>query len=508
MVEVQVTANGHHNGVNGHGTVSEVAPIDEEGVTAALSHASKVGYFPRVVDDADDIDDEGVPAGLIKKPVAVIYDLGVWDFTLQTIHKSFGTGFLHALAVKGTGVAALLKRAVDQGCGLECASIGEVLLAQSVGCPGDKIVFDSPIKTRAELIYALKQGMHLNIDNFEELARIVKIRKSIEKDLPAGGIVGLRINPMVGAGEIAALSVSVADSKFAVPVTLHEKEILRVFTEHPWLNCVHVHVGSGAAGTDMLVAGVKVACELAKRINTHVGKRQVTVLDIGGGLHPDYTNDQLAPFPQYADHLRSEVPDLFTSEDGTKKGYFDRVVTEFGQSISAKTGFIASRLEYVKKFQNGADQRSQIAVSHFGADLCPRQCYTKDHKRRIQFYDADTCSPVETARKEAGSVTTHLAGPLCFQGDFPARDLDVPPLNAGDFAVLREGGSNTLALFSRHCSRMVPPVLGYKLSREDGKPPTVTSLEVLNEPESVEKLCGFWGAQVPPALAAEIAKFT
>eukprot|EP00933_Yihiella_yeosuensis_P072086 TRINITY_DN8037_c0_g1_i4.p1 TRINITY_DN8037_c0_g1~~TRINITY_DN8037_c0_g1_i4.p1 ORF type:complete len:508 (+),score=94.18 TRINITY_DN8037_c0_g1_i4:58-1581(+) len=505
MVEVQVTANGHHNGVNGHGTVSEVAPIDEEGVTAALSHASKVGYFPRVVDDADDIDDEGVPAGLIKKPVAVIYDLGVWDFTLQTIHKSFGTGFLHALAVKGTGVAALLKRAVDQGCGLECASIGEVLLAQSVGCPGDKIVFDSPIKTRAELIYALKQGMHLNIDNFEELARIVKIRKSIEKDLPAGGIVGLRINPMVGAGEIAALSVSVADSKFAVPVTLHEEEISKVFKEHPWLNCVHVHVGSGAAGTDMLVAGVKVACELAKRINTHVGKRQVTVLDIGGGLHPDYTNDQLAPFPQYADHLRREVPDLFDSADGTKKGYFDRVVTEFGQGVSAKTGFIASRLEYVKKFQNETTQMNQIAVSHFGADLCPRQCYTKDHKRRIQFYDADTCSPVKKARKEA-PVTTHLAGPLCFQGDFPARDLQVPPLHSGDFAVLREGGSNTLALFSRHCSRMVPPVLGYKLSREGGKPPTVTSMEVLNEPESVEKLCGFWGAQVPPALAAEVAK--
>eukprot|EP00931_Biecheleriopsis_adriatica_P102525 TRINITY_DN77481_c0_g1_i1.p1 TRINITY_DN77481_c0_g1~~TRINITY_DN77481_c0_g1_i1.p1 ORF type:complete len:493 (+),score=104.11 TRINITY_DN77481_c0_g1_i1:46-1524(+) len=483
--------------------------IDSEGISAALRHAAERGYFP-CVQDADSLEDpKGASLGsLLRKPVAVMYDLGVWDSQLQRLTTNFGSGYMHALAVKGTGIGSLLKRAVSQGFGLECASIGEVLHAQAIGCPADRIVFDSPIKTRPELSYAMRQGMHLNLDNLEELARLAQIRKAIENDLPPkGSVTGLRINPLCGAGEIAALSVSVADSKFGVPVSKDE-QILSAFKEHPWLNCIHVHVGSGGMGMKTLVEGVKVAAEFSQRINQYVGRRQVTVLDIGGGLHPDYSSDDLPPFSEYAEELRREVPGLFAVNG--KAALFDQVVTEFGQSLSAKAGFVASRLEYVKKIQDG---NSQIAVSHFGADLCPRQCYTNQHKRRIEFFDGASCSPLKRSRTtkhgkdEEELKTTHLAGPLCFQGDFTARDLQAPALSSGDFAVLREGGSNTLALFSRHCSRMAPSVLGYKLCRQ-GEVTKVSSLEVLKQSESLQQLCSFWGSTVPEALEVDVAALT
>mmetsp|Transcript_51187 Transcript_51187/g.92018 ORF Transcript_51187/g.92018 Transcript_51187/m.92018 type:complete len:519 (+) Transcript_51187:40-1596(+) len=506
-------------------------PIDAEAVAVALKHAAGRGHFPANDDDLT-ASSGAHKAGLLKKPLAVMYDLDVWDGMLDLLASSFGKGCMHALAVKGTGISSLLKRAVERGFGLECASIGEVLHAQAVGCPADRIVFDSPCKTRAELAYALRQGLHLNVDNFEELKRLAEVRKSLENELPEGGVVGLRINPLCGAGKIAALSVSLADSKFAVPVDL-ETEILAVFKEYGWLNCIHVHVGSGGMGMHVLVEGVKTACEFSKRINRHLGRRQVTVLDMGGGLHPDYQSDILPGFDKYADQLRQQIDGLLRSPScSSQEVYFDKVVTEFGQALSAKAGFLATRLEYVKQVQVGGDKsRSvwgrvwerawalafgsshlkmscQIAVGHFGADLCPRQCYTKEHKRRIEFYDGESCSPMKRSR-QCGSYeetkTTHLAGPLCFQGDFPARDLEAPALRPGDFAVLREGGSNTLALFSRHCSRMAPPVLGYRIRREGGAP-AVQSLEVLKEAESIKQLCGFWGADVPPGLASVVAE--
>jgi len=471
---------------------ADARPIDQDAIAAALQAASLAGHFPSVLDSG--CKGSAGPGPLWRKPLGLLYDLDVWDSTLETIAREFGPGCRHTLAVKGTAVGPMLRRAVEKGFGLECASLGEALHAQAVGCPAQLIVFDSPCKTRSELAYALKQGLHLNVDSLEELARLAQIRESLAAETPAGhktGTVGLRLNPLCGAGEIADLSVSVSDSKFGVAGS-EEAEILAAFKAHPWLCGLHVHVGSGAMGLPVLVEGVKACCDLAARINLHVGRRQVTVMDIGGGLHPDYRSDTCPPFAEYAALLRKAIPGLLPGEG--EEALFDVVVTELGQALSAKTGFLASRLEYVKEVRSQGG-KAQIAVGHFGADLCVRQCYTKDHKRRIEFYDAESCQPVKRARREAATVTTHLAGPLCFQGDFPARDLEAPPLHPGDFAVMREAGSNTLSLFSRHCSRFAPAVLGYRL-KSGGTTPVVSSLEVLKPFETPAELCRFWGTEV------------
>merc|ERR1719491_1891770 len=138
----------------------------------------------------------------------------------------------------------------ELGFGAETASIGEALHAQNLGQKPGNIIFDSPAKTPAEIHHALVTGMHLNIDNFEELMVVAKVRES----LPVGSSksdIGLRINPLVGAGAIAALSVSTEDSKFGI--SGHRKpELLAAFAKYPWLNTVHVHVGSGNMGVEIL----------------------------------------------------------------------------------------------------------------------------------------------------------------------------------------------------------------------------------------------------------------
>ena len=60
--------------------------------------------------------------------------------------------------------------------------------------------------------------------------------------------VGLRINPLVGRGEVSALSVAVKEGKFGVPVS-ERAAILEAFADNPFLTCVHVHTGSGGMGS-------------------------------------------------------------------------------------------------------------------------------------------------------------------------------------------------------------------------------------------------------------------
>lgn len=58
-------------------------------------------------------------------------------------------------------------------------------------------------------------------------------------------VIGLRINPLVGAGSIAALSTATASSKFGVP--LHDASrdaILSAYLDNEFLTSVMCHVGS------------------------------------------------------------------------------------------------------------------------------------------------------------------------------------------------------------------------------------------------------------------------
>merc|ERR1712232_997028 len=253
------------------------------------------------------------------------------------------------------------------------------------------------------------------------------------------------------------------------------------------------------------MGGIKTAVEFAQKVNEQAGSRQVTILDIGGGLGVDYMSETCPDHVAYAADLRAAIPGLLKQKAGDD-ALFDKVITEFGQSLNAKGGFIASRMEYVKAT---ADDVAQIAVCHFGADMCPRQCYTQDHKRRVEFYDGQTCTPLREARAlieadeplpKGDNVTTHVAGPLCFQGDFITKNASAPTLRVDDFVVMRDTGANCLSLFSRHCSRFAPVVLGYRLHADGSS----VDMQTLKAAESLESLVGFWGGSVPMSLAAEL----
>eukprot|EP00756_Hemistasia_phaeocysticola_P049366 Hpha_TRINITY_DN23831_c0_g1::TRINITY_DN23831_c0_g1_i1::g.109810::m.109810/K01586/lysA; diaminopimelate decarboxylase len=424
---------------------------------------------------------KGDIAEVTAAPVAQFYDMDLWDAHLQAYKDHFGPTVRHCVAIKSNSITRMLRHIHQKhGMGIECASIGEVLHAmRTCGVPREDIVFDSPCKTEAELQFAIREKIHTNLDNFTEFTQAKSFVDSNTDTLKGNmGRIGFRINPLVGAGRIAALSVSTADSKFGTPISDREA-ILKAYVDNPWLNCVHVHVGSGGMGCEVLTAGIRVIVEFAEEVNRSVGHRQVECLDIGGGLPANYSSDAMEaeknPSVQsYAAHLRREVPQLFTGEY--------EVVTEFGQSINAKAGVLVSKIEWMKGTPD-----SPMAIVHFGASECVRQVYGgAAHARRLEGYSAD-------GSRFEGDATRKYAvgGPLCFQGDFVAKEVELPAaLQKDDYIVMKDAGANTLSLFSRHCSRLCPPVYGFRWNADKS---AVVSLEVLKPRETIDELSRFWG---------------
>ena len=381
--------------------------------------------------------------------------------------EAFPPGALHAMAVKANPLPPVLAMLCDAHprLGAEAASLPELHLALAAGFEPRRILFDSPAKTEAEIRFALDKGVHLNVDNFQELERVAGYVAAYGE--PAGA-VGLRINPVVGAGAIQSTSVAGATSKFGVPVNECRADILDAYARHPWLTAMHAHVGSQGCSLDQLTAGARVLLDLALAVNSR-DQGRVRVLDIGGGLPATYDDGDRKPsITEYAAALRAACPEFWSGEF--------TLCTEFGRAVHAGAAFAASRVEYVKPHGD-----RPTAVIHLGADMFLRECYNPGDWR----HDVLAADP-SGALKTGPGIVHRVAGPLCFQGDFPAREVDMPVLEPGDWVLVRDAGAYTLSMWSRYNSRQMPLVLGFQ-RREDG-----LAFTVLRKRETVDDVLDFW----------------
>lgn len=451
---------------------------------------------------------------------AVVYDVDALRAGFNSVRRAFPTHWKHCFALKACPLAFVIDEARSGQLGIETASFVELYMALAHH-PQGLVVFDSPAKTSEELEMALGRGVLVNANSLDELDRIDAIlqRQAVEGKTAAGATparksarVGIRLNPLVGAGAISELSVSVPSSKFGVPATPDNvRKVVDAFRRWPWLVALHVHVGSQGCPLHQLAKGIASVCDIADAVDGELGKGRVSLLDIGGGLPANFDSDEVSPtFDEYSALLRSAAPSLFDNTERT-------VVTEFGRSLAAKTALTVSTVEYVRSNMINAEHQTeaepvsasvqdagskyatdgddtvegvsspkyQTLVTHIGADLFLRSSYCPlKFSHRLSMYGPKG-EPLP-----GPLVKTDVAGPLCFQGDYVTRGWSLPRASPGDLVVVHDSGANTLSLFSRHCSRRAPAVYGY-IRDGDGR----VVVRLIKEKETVQDVARFWGAR-------------
>jgi diaminopimelate decarboxylase len=65
--------------------------------------------------------------------------------------------------------------------------------------------------------------------------------------------------------------------------------------------------------------------------------------------------------------------------------------------------------------------------------------------------------------------------------------MDLPTPQPGDRVVILDAGANTLALFSRHCSRLAPPAFGFRVISASS-----ASVVCIKQKENEADLLKFW----------------
>ncbi|MFG2576343.1 diaminopimelate decarboxylase [Streptomyces sp. NPDC048481] len=414
---------------------------------------------------------EAVQQGLLdpeRHLLAAFVDLDGVATTVESLHRAFASApsaapVLHAFAAKANSLVPVLAELRDLGMGCEVATAGELARALAAGFAPERIVFDSPAKTEAELRRALDLGVTVNADNYQELARI---DRALGGRVPTSRI-GVRVNSQLGGGAIAAMSTATSTSKFGVPLADpgSRQELLRAYRDRPWLTWVHTHAGSQGCPLDLMARGVAQAVEFAEEVNASLGRRQVVGIDIGGGLPVNFADDETTPtFATYVEQLRAHAPALFAEPDpsgvsggvGVRGGY--EIVTEFGRSVLAKNGFTAAYVEYTKNMGGRS-----IAVTHAGVQVATRTVFNPDAwPLRIEAYDGGGTA------KRGGPVRQDIAGPACFAGDLLARDRALPLLEPGDIVAVPDTGAYYFSTPFHYNSLPEPAVYGVRTSGDGG----------------------------------------
>lgn len=405
-------------------------------------------------------------------PTAVFFSQSKFESHLDTLVNEFSPNTLHAISLKANPVINILKIAAEKGFGAECASTGEVLVAERAGFDHDSIVYDSPTKTKNEIIYALQKGIYLNIDNEQELDLIdslIKQGQSFRR-----GSIGIRINPELSlndydqhfTNEEQKTITGLKTSKFGIPLNQAEKVLKDNGDYKKIITGLHLHIGSQKCPVEMIIHGIKKVVEMAEMLNDIYGY-DISTIDIGGGLAVRYEeSDNAISFKDFSAMLFSEIPQL--------KKY--RIITEFGRSVFAEMGVVISKVEYTKWVSQEDGQQLKIALTQTGGDMFVRTAY-------MSWYHDIMLLNRDGSIKEGGLSPQDIAGPLCFSGDFIGHKRYLPSIEPGDWIVVRNAGAYTFSMWSNYNSRAFPPIYGF----DDD-----FNFSVLHKGRSSEEVASLW----------------
>ncbi|MBQ9463719.1 MAG: diaminopimelate decarboxylase, partial [Lachnospiraceae bacterium] len=122
---------------------------------------------------------------------------------------SWNPGYREYFAVKALPTPAILRILADSGCGADCASVPEVLLAKGSGMTGQRIMFTSNETLSSEYQAARDAGAIINVDDLTQV-------ENLDRACGVPETVCCRYNPGKFQAFTNAIIGSAHESKFGM----------------------------------------------------------------------------------------------------------------------------------------------------------------------------------------------------------------------------------------------------------------------------------------------------
>ncbi len=354
--------------------------------------------------------------------------------TLERHYKVFAAALpkdtLVAFSAKANGNVAVLKTLGNLGAGADIVSGGELAKARAAGIPANRIVFSGVGKTRAEMKFALSEGIYqFNVEGEPELDALNEVALS----LATRARITIRVNPNVDAKTHAKITTGTSESKFGIPWE-RAREVYAYAAKLKGIEIVgvDVHIGSQITELSPFEAAFARVVELVGVLRND--GHAISRIDLGGGLGVPYRhNNEPPPDPAAYGEMVAKVT----------KNVGAQLIFEPGRLIAANAGVLVSEVLYVKH-----GEAKQFLIIDAGMnDLIRPALYDAHH---------DIVSVNETAAG-ADREVYDVVGPVCETSDLFAAQRSLPRLKQGDLVAILTAGAYGAVMSSAYNARPPAP---------------------------------------------------
>ena len=328
-------------------------------------------------------------------------------------------------SVKSNSNIHLLELLADLGSGFDVVSGNELRKCLEAGAKPEDIVFSGVGKTEEELVLAIKENIFsINIESEEELDRIIKTAKDLEKKAQCM----IRINPDISSESHPYIQTGLKTSKFGI---LREgiDSLVEKASKSGLINLKGIasHVGSQIFNKELIFENLNLLTEIANNLIRQ--GHALSYIDLGGGLGISYQEEKELKPRAVLEEVISKLEPLNLN-----------LLLEPGRSISGNTGVLLSKVEYLKKTSD-----LNFAVIDSGMnDLLRPSLYQAWHN----------ISVVETNNQK--ELSYEVVGPVCESGDTFGEDRKLS-LNEDSILAIHDAGAYGHVMSSNYNSRLRPP---------------------------------------------------
>lgn len=341
--------------------------------------------------------------------------------TARRVNKAFSwnKGFKEYFAVKATPTPGILKILHEEGCGADCSSYTELLMADAVGFKGDEIMFSSNDTPAEDFQLARKLNATINLDDITHidfLERVADIPDTVCCRYNPGGHFAIANNIMDNPG----------DAKYGMTreqLTEAYKRLMAKGVKHFGL---HAFLASNTVTNDYYPELARILFKVAVELKEETGA-SIEFINLSGGVGIAYRPGQ----PQN---------DIMEIGEGVRRAYEEvlvpagmgnvRLYTEMGRYMLAPYGALVSRVIHQK----------HIYKEYIGLDACAANLM------RPAIYGAYHHISVMGKENAPCDHKYDVTGGLCENNDKFAIDRMLPEINIGDLVFIHDAGAHGFAM--------------------------------------------------------------
>ncbi len=382
-----------------------------------------------------------------------IYDEAGIRENAKEFYKAFewAPGFKNYFAVKALPNPYILKILKNEGMGVDCSSLAELILSEKVGFKGEEIMFTSNETPEKDYKKAFELGAIINLD---DITHLEYLEKSLGR-LPE--LLCFRYNP----GPTRTGNVLIGDPKEA-KYGLTKEQLMDAYKIASNRGVkrfgLHTMVASNELNGDYIVETARMLFELVSEIKEQTGVA-LEFINMGGGIGIPYKPEQ-------------EAMDLTKVSDGIKKLYEEmivgnkleplKVVFECGRMITGPFGYLITTAIHEKK----------IYKNYIGVDACMANLM------RPGMYGAYHHETVLGKEDAPLTETYDVVGSLCENNDKFAIDRTLPKIENGDLIVIHDTGAHGFSMGFNYNGKLRSAEL---LLKSDGSVEQIRRAETLED---------------------------